>query len=153
LRLGGFLEREDSSDDIYGATVAVSLPLFNRNQGRIAEAVAAREGLRQQQEALRLAIEQEVVSATHDLRAAQAAAEYLRDQVLGTLEETVDLLQRSFTAGRIGATEVVTLRREFVASRREYVEALADAWLARVDLDLATGHLTPPQNSNEEELR
>ena len=75
-----------------------------------------------------------------------------RDQVLGTLEENVDLLQRSFAAGRIGATEVVTLRREFVASRREYVETLADAWLARVDLDLAIGRFTPPQTPTGKEL-
>lgn len=145
LIVGGFLQREETTDDIFGATVGVSLPLFNRNQGRIAESRAVRERLRHERDALRLAVEQEVVTALNNLRAARAAAGYLRDQVLGTLEENVGLLQRSLAAGRIGATEVVTLRREFVASRREYVETLADAWLARVDLDLATGRFTPPQ--------
>lgn len=145
LVVGGFFQREEATDDIFGATVGVSLPLFNRNQGAIAESRAVRERLRHEQEALRLVIEREVVTALNSLRAARAAAEFLRDQVLGTLEENVDLLQRSFAAGRIGATEVVTLRREFVASRREYIETLADAWLARVDLDLAIGRFTPPQ--------
>lgn len=152
LIVGGFLQREEATDDIFGATVGVSLPLFNRNQGRIAESRAIRERLRYERDALHLAVKQEVAAALNNLRAARAAAEYLRDQVLGTLEENVDLLQRSFAAGRIGATEVVTLRREFVASRREYVEALADAWLARVELDLATGRFTPPQTPTGKDL-
>lgn len=145
LLVGGFVEREESTDDIFGVTIGVSLPLFQRNQGRIAERRAARERLRHEQDALRLAVEQQVTTALYDFRAARSAAEHLRDQVLGTLEENVDLLQKSFEAGRIGATEVVTLRREFVASRREYVEALADAALARAALDLATGRTALPQ--------
>lgn len=152
LIVRGFLQREEATDNIFGATVGVSLPLFNRNQGRIAASRAVHERLRHERDALRLAVEQEVVTALNNLQAARAAAEYLRDQVLGTLEENVGLLQRSFAAGRIGATAVVTLRREFVASRREYVETLADAWLARVDLDLATGRFTPPQTPTEKDL-
>lgn len=147
LIVGGFFEREEATDDIFGATISLSVPLFNRNQGRIAESRSTRERLRHERAALRLAVEQEVVTAFNSLQAARAAAEHLRDQVLGTLDENVELLQRSFEAGRIGATEVVTLRREFVAGRREYIEAMADAWLARIELDLAVGRLSLPQSS------
>ena len=147
LIVGGFFEREEATDDIFGATISLSVPLFNRNQGRIAESRSTRERLRHERAALRLAVEQEVVAAFNSLQAARAATEHLRDQVLGTLDENVELLQRSFEAGRIGATEVVTLRREFVAGRREYIEAMADAWLARIELDLAVGRLSLPQSS------
>ncbi|MDY7091619.1 MAG: TolC family protein [Acidobacteriota bacterium] len=151
LVVGGFFEQEEETDDIVGVAITLSVPLFNRNQGRIAESRATRERSRYDRAALRLAVEQEVVAAFNSLQAAGAAAEHLRDQVLGTLDENVELLQRSFEAGRIGATEVVTLRREFVASRREYIEALADAWLARIELNLAIGRLSPPQHSLEKE--
>lgn len=145
--VGAFFQREEITDDILGATISLSVPLFNRNQGRIAESRATRERLLHARDALRLSVEQEVVAAFDALEAARGAAEHLRDQVLGTLDENVDLLQRSFEAGRIGATEVVTLRREFVASRREYLEALTEAWLARIALDLAVGRLSPPQQA------
>ncbi len=151
LVVGSFFQREEASDNIVGAAISISVPLFNRNQGRIAESRALRERLRHEQDALHLAIEQEVVTAFNNLLAARAAAEHLRDQVLETLDENVELLQRSFEAGRIGATDVVTLRREFVASRREYIEALADAWLARIALDLAVGRLSSPRQSLGEE--
>ena len=142
-----FFQQEEETDDIFGATISLTVPLFDRNQGRIAGSRATRERLRHEQDALRLAVEQEVIAAFNSLQAARAAAEHLRDQVLGTLDENVELVQRSFEAGRIGATEVVTLRREFVASRREYIEAMADAWLARIELDLATGGPSSPQES------
>ena len=144
LVVGSFFQQEET-DDIFGATISISVPLFNRNQGRIVESRATHERLRHERAALRLAIEQEVVAAFNSLQGARAAAEHLRDQVLGKLDENVELLQRSFEAGRIGVTEVVTFRREFVASRREYIEALADAWLARLELDLAVGRLSQPQ--------
>ena len=141
LRVGGFYQREEGTDTIFGAALAISLPLFNRNQGAIARTEATVERVSQENAALRLTVRQEVATAHANLRAARAAAEFLRAEVVGTLEENVDLLQRSFAAGKIGATEVVIFRREFVASQREYVEAVADAWLARITLDLATGRL------------
>ncbi|RMH17277.1 MAG: TolC family protein [Acidobacteria bacterium] len=152
LVAGVFVQREEVTDDVAGVTLGVSLPLFDRNQGRIARSRATRDRLRHEQRALRLVIERQVATALNDLRAARAAAERLRDQVIGTLEENVELLQRSLAAGRIGATEVVILRRELFAGRREYVEALADAWLARLELDLASGRFDPPALSAPEEV-
>jgi len=147
LAVRAFVQREEAMDDIVGAAVGFSVPLFNRNQGQVAASRAARERRRHEREALRSAIEQEVLEALNDFRAARASAEFLQDQVLGTLEENVELLQRSFAAGRIGATEVVTLRRELVAGRRESIEVQADAWLARIRLALATGTMTLGEES------
>ena len=55
------------------------------------------------------------------------------------LEENLSLLQRSFEAGKTGWTEVLVFRREFIDGRRAYIESLVDAWLAGVELDLASG--------------
>ena len=151
LVVGSFFQREETTDDILGATISLAIPLFNRNQGRIAESRATQSRLGYEREELYLAVKREVIAAFSRLQAARAAAEHLRDQVLGTLDENVYLLQRSFEAGRIGATEVMTIRRELVAGRREYIEALADAWLARIELDLAVGRLSLPQTSISKE--
>ena len=106
--------------------------------------------LHHEEAAFRLMIRREVTAAYANLEAARNAAEYLREQVVGTLEENTRLLQRSFSAGRIEATEVVVFRREFVESQREYVEAEAEARLAQINLDLATGRLPIPAISGEE---
>jgi outer membrane protein TolC len=94
------------------------------------------------------------VTAAHArLQAAVAATGRLRGQVIGSLEESLDLLQRSFSAGKVGAMELLVFRREFVESEREYVAVLADAWRARIELDLAAGRLSVPVVDSESRLR
>ncbi len=151
LTVGGYYEREEGTDRIFGGALAISVPLFHRNRGGIAGAQASLERTRYEKAAFHLTVKQEVATAYANLQAARRAALYLRQQVIGTLDENVTLLQRSFAAGKIGATEVLIFRREFVESQREYVEALADAWLARVTLDVATGRLTTPNSVPVEE--
>ena len=142
-----FQEREEGTDDIAGASLSVGIPLFNRNRGGIAEARAAADRTVAETAAARLVIEREVASAFAAYQAASAAAEALRGQVIGNLEENFRLLQRSFEEGKIGRTELFLFRREFVESQREYLDALAEARQGRIRLDLAAGRLPVPLQS------
>jgi cobalt-zinc-cadmium efflux system outer membrane protein len=117
------------------------IPLFNRNQGPIAEARAAETRARADGDALDLRIRQEVAVTLARYRAAREASANLEQNVLTTWRDNLDLLQRSFEAGKTGWTEVLVFRREFVDVQREFIETLADAWLAGIELDLAAGVL------------
>lgn len=143
-----FRNREGGTDDITGGGVAIAIPIFNRNRGEIAEARAAAGRVDAEAEAARLAVQQEVASALARYQAGSAAAAGLGQQVLGTLEENLRLLQRSLEEGKINRSELFLFRREFVESQREYLDALAGAWQARVELDLAAGRLPVPTASN-----
>ena len=55
-------------------------------------------------------------------------------------------------AGKIGASDVLLFRREFVEGQRQYVEALFEAQSARIALDLATGR-TPIQFTPAQETQ
>jgi len=152
VRIGGFYSREDGVDTIVGAQLSIGLPLFNRNQGGIAEARAGVDRSAAESRAVALAAEREVAEAWARHRAAQAAAERLREQVVGSLEENLGLLQRAFEAGKVGATELLLFRREFVEAQREFVAAAVEAWTTRVELELASGRLAhePPPPPEEE---
>jgi len=151
LRLGAFYEDEEGTDEIKGISLAVPLPLFNRNQGEVAEAQAEAERLSAQGLVAELAVRREVADALAQYRSARETARSLRDLVVGTLEENLTLLQKALDAGKVGASDVLVFRREFVEGQRQYVEALFEAQSARIALDLATGHtpiqLTPPQET------
>ena len=84
-------------------------------------------------------VRQEVAASLARYRASHAAAANLKHQVLGTLQENLDLLQRSFEAGKTGWTEVLVFRREFVDIQRDYIATITDAQLAGIELDLASG--------------
>lgn len=144
LRLRGFYDREEGTDRIFGGHVAIALPLFNRNQGAVAEARAALARSDHEQSARDLTVRREVTAAHAKLQAAVTTADHLRGQVIGSLGESLGLLQRSFSAGKIGAMELLVFRREFVESKREFLGVLVDAWRARIELDLAAGRTAVP---------
>lgn len=148
LVASAFQDREAGTDDISGVGLTVGIPLFNRNRGRIAEAGAAAQRVAAESAAARLAVELEVASAYTTYQASVAAARGLGEQVVGSLEANLGLLQRSLEAGKISRTEVFLLRREFVESQREYLDTLSQAWRARVQLDLAAGLLPFPAEPN-----
>ena len=58
--------------------------------------------------------------------------------------ESLGLLERSFTAGKMGLSDLLVFRRELIEARREHIEATAEAWMARIALDLAVGTLPVP---------
>ena len=140
LRVGAFAEREEGAD-VFGAAVAIPIPLFDRNRGAIAEAEAATDRAAAELATAELAVGREVASALAHYESAAAAASDLERLVVGTLEGSVDLLRRSLDAGKIGAGEVLLLRRELFEARREAVEAATEALAARAALELAVGGL------------
>lgn len=139
LELAAFYGREDGNDRLFGGGVAMRIPLFNRNQGEIAEARAERRRIEAETSAGELRIRQEVASSLARYQASAEASKNLKRQVLGTLDENLRLLQRSFEAGKTGWADVLVFRREFVNIQRDYIDTVSDALLAEIELDLATG--------------
>jgi len=138
LELGAFASREEG-DDVVGLSAGVAIPLFDRNRGAIAEAVATVERRRAAVLAAELAVRREVTAAFGHYRAAARAVEALRGLVIDTLEESLDLLRKAVEAGELSTTDVLVLRRELVEGRREQVEAAGELWIARTELELAAG--------------
>jgi cobalt-zinc-cadmium efflux system outer membrane protein len=139
LEVEAFYGREEGSDRLLGGELKIRIPLFNRNQGQIAEAEAAHRRTLAETDATEIQVRQEVTASLARYRATHTAAVSMQEQVLGTLQENLELLQRSFEAGKTGWTEVLVFRREFVDTQRDYIETLTDARLAGIELDLALG--------------
>jgi len=157
LRVGAFHETE-ADDDITGVSVGIALPIFNRNRGGVLEAKASRERASWEAVALERTIEREIAESWSMLRAAEAAANRFDEDVVGSFEENLRLLRRSFEAGKIGVSDVLLFRREFLDAQRESVESRADARRARVLVDFAAGALGLPdvlatRPAGEEEFR
>lgn len=143
LELQAFHGKEEGTDRLTGAGIAIRIPVFNRNQGRIAEARASHRQVLAETDAVEIQIRQEVASSIARYRGAREAGENLHRQVLSTLHENLALLQRSFEVGKTSWTEVLVFRREFVDVQRDYIETLFEARLAEIELDLATGKPQP----------
>ena len=148
LELEAFYGREDGTDRLLGGGIMMRIPIFNRNQGRIAETRAAHRQAMAETAATEIRIRQEVAASLARYRASAEASANLERQVLGTFDENLRLLQRSFEAGKTGWTDVLVFRREFVDIQRDYIETVTDALLAGIELDLASG-VTPTATEKE----
>jgi cobalt-zinc-cadmium efflux system outer membrane protein len=153
--LFAFYEREEGLDRIAGGGISIPLPLFDRNQGGVLSAraeVARREA---ELAAAGLAAEQETIAALAAYSAASSQLDVLDRRVVGSLAENLDLVTRSFQAGRLGLGELVAMRRRLIESRRSRVAALRASWEAWAQLELALGlpSIAPQVLTNRDEGR
>jgi outer membrane protein, heavy metal efflux system len=123
------------------AGVAVTLPLFNRNQGEVAAAKAERTGAMAAHDAARLAAEAELAAArARDDRARQAVALY-RDGVHALAQQNLGVISQSFELGRVTVFNVLAEQRRYLDIERAYTDALRAAYDARTALNRARGEL------------
>jgi cobalt-zinc-cadmium efflux system outer membrane protein len=145
LTLRAFLGQEDGSTTIVGGGLAIPIPLFDRNQGRIAETAASIARAQAELNTGELSVAREIVVAHARYRAGVTTALRLRQRVLATLEQNLDLLQRAFDAGKLTWPEVLVIRRAFVDAQRELTAAEAQARRGWIELQIASGKMPVPQ--------
>jgi cobalt-zinc-cadmium efflux system outer membrane protein len=133
--------KRDEGHQAAAAGISVSIPLFSKGQEHRATGLAR---------ASRADLERGIVMTELDLRARSAltvfqmrvaAAEPLERDVLPGLEENERLARRSFEVGELSLPDLLVIRREFVDTRLQLVDALAGAAMASIDLQAAAGVL------------
>lgn len=131
-------QREEGAD-VYLAGLALPLPLFQRNQGPVAEARARLRLLTAEREFLRRRIGAEGNAARSRLDAAHEGLRLLEADALPNLGTTVRLVQRAYELGQADLTRVLVVRQQAAETRREHLDALLEVALAGVALDAARG--------------
>ena len=144
LGVSVFFRREAGTESIVGGGLSLPLPLLDRKRGEVAEAEAAERRTEAEARRLDTQIEREVVAALAELTATRASAAGLREQIVGTLDENLRLLQSAFESGKVAGAEVLVFRQQFRDSHVELVEANAAAALARIQLEAALGQTVFP---------
>lgn len=133
--------RRDSTVDENAVVLGFSLPLplFNKNEGGIAEAQASIEKnealVGQAETKLRL----EIATARSRMKAAKAAYDLVTGKMLPAAEKHYNSLSEGFRLGRTQYLELLEARRSLNAVRRQQIEALADYHGARAELETITG--------------
>lgn len=149
------LERSKSSPDVMlslgsqrdastGRTQAVlglalPLPLFDRNQGGVVEAVHLADQARDAQQLARLQLLADLQEASTRLTVATSVLQALQDTVLPAAQEAHDAASRGFEAGKFGFLEVIDAQRTLLQARARYLNTLAAAHQAAATLDRITG--------------
>ena len=127
-------QREERANIVFGE-FTVSLPVFVKGQELLASGTARERRLRAELEAARTQVRIEVATAMAEYDRHREAVRLFEADVLPGLDENETLATRSFEAGQLGLPDLLTIRREILDTRFDYLQALLEAALARVTLD------------------
>lgn len=125
------------SDQLLGLRLSVPLPIWNANQGRIAEADARESQARSRASALELAIASELEAAHRRAEEVAGVTERYRASLVPLTERNVRLSQDAYRSGLANITQVVQAQRQQSDLRTAYLDALAQYRRALVDLEAA----------------
>ena len=118
-----------------GPALAADVPLWNRGE---AERTAAEARLRARL-ARQVELEVEIRSAarrvSERLRSHGERVQFLRERALPLAARLVHETMQSYNAMQIGAFDVLSTRREELATTGRHIAALRGGWIARLDLE------------------
>jgi cobalt-zinc-cadmium efflux system outer membrane protein len=138
--VGVIYSREEGDQIILGG-MTVTLPAFSKGQEQRAAGSARATRLRAELDAARARVQIEVRAAFDAHNRRLAAIRVLEADAMPGLDENEQLTTRSFEVGQLGLPDLLLIRRETLDTRFQYLDALLEAALARVDLDASAGVL------------
>ncbi|HTU65185.1 MAG TPA: TolC family protein [Steroidobacteraceae bacterium] len=138
-------ERETETDGarLRGPTFAWRIPLFNFNRDGLLRAQASSDAAHARLAALELAARNDAALAQDRMATARDIATTYRDALVPQREAATARTLEEVNYMLTGAFELLATRREQFAAYGEYVDAVRDYWLARVDLERALGARLP----------
>jgi cobalt-zinc-cadmium efflux system outer membrane protein len=132
--------REEGDQIVLGG-MTLTLPVFSKGQELRAVGTARAARLRAELDAARSRVQMEVRSAFAAYSRRLAAVRVLETEAIPGLDENETLTARSFEVGQLGLPELLLIRREILDTRSQYLDALLEAALARIDLDASAAIL------------
>ena len=119
--------------------IAMTVPLFNRSQGEIAESQATIDQVRARRDAARRVVESRVFAALARIDAERRQLESYRTRVIPAAAELAALAEESYKAGRDTLLALLDAQRSLRDVRRDYLQALLDYQAALADLEEVIG--------------
>jgi outer membrane protein, heavy metal efflux system len=139
LDFGVESERETDAQTRTGPTFAIELPIFNQGQARIRRGEAALRQAEDKFEALAIDIRSKIGELRDELASKRQIARFYQEELLPDQRRILKESLIDYNAMEIGNFELFTIKEEEARTEREYIEAVRDYWIARVDLEREVG--------------
>jgi cobalt-zinc-cadmium efflux system outer membrane protein len=128
------------------AEVGLRIPLFNRNQGAIAEASAELDFAEREARRVELMLRARTASAFRAYQNALSVATEYREQIVPRARQAYELYLASFRQMAAAYPQALIAQRTYFQTQAEYVRALVDVWRNATQLQgfMLTGALDAP---------
>ncbi len=135
----GYRRYEDTNDNGFVFGASVPLPVFDRNQGAIAEARHQLAAARESQRAAEVHARTALTQAHTELATAHGEIAALRQTILPAATRAFESVNAGYLEGRYRYLDVLDAQRTLITNRERLVRALTDYRQALVRVERLTG--------------
>lgn len=135
--------------DVTGVGVGLTVPLWDRNDGRIAEARAQAEQARAGIAALERDLDSRLRQSHLHLSHLVEQGEHYRRRVFEPAQMLFELTRKAYAVGEAEILALIDAHNTYFDAEARYLELLQEAWLEAAELRLAAGRalITLPQET------
>ena len=119
--------------------ISVPLPVFDRNQGNVLEAIQREEKARDELAAVNTKITTEVMQARERLATARDQLGVLVRTILPGAKSAYDAARVGFENGKFSFLDVLDAQRTYFASKSQYIRTVSEVHRADADIDRILG--------------
>jgi cobalt-zinc-cadmium efflux system outer membrane protein len=124
-----------TDDHIANVQLSVPLPIFNRNQGAVAQACGELAAAQAALEGRALALEQRLASAMRDYATARERALKYATNVLPVARETLEIMNAGYQDGELDYLQVLSIQQTYAQQNVSYLQDLETAWKKWAEID------------------
>jgi cobalt-zinc-cadmium efflux system outer membrane protein len=133
--MAGAQHDNETDDNIANVQVSVPLPIFNRNQGAVAEACGQLAAAQAALDRRELALEQRLAAAMRDYTTARERAVKYSEKVLPVARETLEIMTAGYQDGELDYLQVLTIQQTYAQQNLSYLQDLETAWKKWAEID------------------
>lgn len=139
----GYEREREAGERQSGPSLSLQLPLFQQGQAQRARANALRDLARERLALKQLQLEHEVRAGLNRLDTQRSIIDSYRDALIPQREAIVAREQERYNFMLIGVFELIQARQQEYDAYQNYIEAIRDYWLHRVELARVAGGWLP----------
>ena len=127
--------------------LSVPLPLFDRNQGNLLEALRRTDKARNELAATEVRLQNELYQATAQLQSARQEIDALQKEILPGAQSAYDAAAKGFEYGKFSFLEVLDAQRTLLQAKSQYLRAVSNIHRSAAELQRILGDalvITPP---------
>lgn len=149
---GGIRRFSETEDTAFIVGLSLPLPIFNRNQGGIAEARERETKGEAERQAAELRLVAALTEAHRALSTAHTEATILKETLLPRAQEAFEAVNEGYRLGKFGLLDVLDAQRTLFGSRAQYLRSLTEYHKSVADVEWLTGkRLDAARNASDKE--